>query len=743
MILRTARAFKLVNKWKPLGELLTFIWNSISDIANFAVLLSIVIFMFALIGMELFANCVKFNEENKKDLVHGVSDRMNYDDIGNALRSVFDLLVGDNWTTTLFLYTRFNMASAVIFFLSAFFVINLIMLNLFLAIILQNFFQDEQKKILDEEDRSNQAFLESKKSTRRGLIVKKGPVPVRSGEGSTSSKDSCPPADQYKHREWTLLIALKIFRSMIALGKEVKAKHLKVHAKTLVGMALMIFSAENKLRRTLYDALLSSGYQAALYVVMFVYSVMLSFHTSMHDPDGGLRIAVKVVDITTAVFFSLDAFCKIVIFGLISNGEKSYLRSGWNILDLLLTIIQIVNLAIPEEYIAVRKMLFMCSVLRILRIVTASEGFRLCIQAIINGAFKIAQTLFIAILFFFIFGVIGIQLFGGYLFYCDRTNLGSEVKIVTAFDCMNMGGDWRDRDVNFNNIFSAILTLFELFTGKSLTNLYKFLPDVTDIDLEPVRDSQPYYALFIIAFMIIGFIFIKAILTGVISDTFFKEKDILQGFKNLTPAQLKWAKLATIMFKAHPTKMYSKDSRFYPLYRFLSHPAFNWFIIGVLVLNGVALSLTWHRVGYRTGRFHGIAPLNMWDRRLHHRFPGYIRNRDRAKAAMLREGLLLRGMEQVRVPGGGGRGHLSHRGHLLPAKLAALRGDNVDLPCEQIAEPVQAGRDPAEDVPDLHLGPDSDREPGDAVLHLHLPLRHCRRAPIRRNQAAELPRGPC
>ncbi len=601
VILRTSRTFKLVNKWKSLGNMLTFIWNAISDIANFAVLLAIVVFMFAVIGMELFAEQVKFNAEDKKDLIHGVSDRMHYDDLGNALRSVFALLVGDNWTTTFYLYNRFNKASATVFFLCAFFVINILMLNLFVAIILENISEDEQKKRLEVEERSNQEYWESKKS-KRGSVSKT----EAAGAGGKDGTSYRGVMEQYKHRERTLLGALKIFKRLVALEKEVKAKRKLNRERMLYGRSFMIFDTDSKLRLCLHTIVDTFVYQTVLYIVMFAYCILLSFHTPLYDPNGGLRRAITVVDIVTAAFFSLDALCKAVAFGLVANGEKSYLRSGWNVLDLILTIMQIVNLGLPESYANVRKVLYMCSVLRIAKVVTMREGFRLCIQAVINGAFRILQALFIAILFFIIFAIIGVQFFGGYLFYCDRTNLGSEVEIKSIYDCMNLGGEWRDRDVSFNNVFSAILTLFELFTGKSLFNLYRYLPDITDIDLEPVRDSEPTYTLFIVAFMIVGFIFIRAVVTGVISDTFFKEKDILQGFRDLTPAQIKWAKLANIMFKAHPEKMYPREAALHPLHRFLTHSLFHLLISIVLVLNGVAMALTWHRVDAEIDHVHGL-----------------------------------------------------------------------------------------------------------------------------------------
>ena len=77
----------------------------------------------------------------------------------------------------------------------------------------------------------------------------------------------------------------------------------------------------------------------------------------------------------------------------------------------------------------------------------------------------------VLLLFILIFAIIGINLFKGTFFYCTFDNIPhnhySELKALmsnvdTKFDCINLGGSWINRNENFDNIGSAILTLFEL-----------------------------------------------------------------------------------------------------------------------------------------------------------------------------------------------------------------------------------------------------------------------------------------
>eukprot|EP00831_Metopus_contortus_P043047 TRINITY_DN34577_c0_g1_i1.p1 TRINITY_DN34577_c0_g1~~TRINITY_DN34577_c0_g1_i1.p1 ORF type:complete len:370 (+),score=21.68 TRINITY_DN34577_c0_g1_i1:103-1110(+) len=207
---------------------------------------------------------------------------------------------------------------------------------------------------------------------------------------------------------------------------------------------------------------------------------------------------------------------------------------------------------------------------------------------------RIIQTLLIALLFYVVFGIIGVEFFKGLLYYCE-SNSTSSGTVDSSYDCMNYGGEWRDRDISFDNIFLATMTLFELSTGKSLTNLFNYLPDIAGLEKAPIENNRPFYIIYVMIYMLFGFFFIRAFLTGVISDTFSKEKDKLQGFSMLSPIQVKWAQLAKIIFKAHPIKKYPETSKTYPLHRMFTSTGYEAFMIVMLLWSTISLALTWFR----------------------------------------------------------------------------------------------------------------------------------------------------
>lgn len=55
-------------------------------------------------------------------------------------------------------------------------------------------------------------------------------------------------------------------------------------------------------------------------------------------------------------------------------------------------------------------------------------------------------------------------------------------EINNKFDCLNYGGSWNNSKQNFDNIFTAMLTLFEMMTTEGwMTVLYMGI-DATGID---------------------------------------------------------------------------------------------------------------------------------------------------------------------------------------------------------------------------------------------------------------------
>ena len=146
-----------MRSWTTLRELLFKIKQTSKEITTFATLLIICMFVFTLLGMELYGHKVRFDLDNNvlaDNKSEGMAPRPNFDSFYMAFTTIFIVFIGEDWHTVMHNYYRVEGLSAVLFFPTLFVVLHLILLNLFLAILLHHFeTTDEEQYARDREDK--------------------------------------------------------------------------------------------------------------------------------------------------------------------------------------------------------------------------------------------------------------------------------------------------------------------------------------------------------------------------------------------------------------------------------------------------------------------------------------------------------------------------------------------------------------------------------------------------------------
>lgn len=134
---RLLRVFKVTKYWRSLSNLVASLLNSIQSIASLLLLLFLFIVIFALLGMQVFGG--KFNFDPTVD-----KPRSNFDSFWQSLLTVFQILTGEDWNMVMYSGIRAygGVASigviACIYFIILFICGNYILLNVFLAIAVDN-----------------------------------------------------------------------------------------------------------------------------------------------------------------------------------------------------------------------------------------------------------------------------------------------------------------------------------------------------------------------------------------------------------------------------------------------------------------------------------------------------------------------------------------------------------------------------------------------------------------------------
>jgi hypothetical protein len=109
--IRLLRVFKLARVWKDFYELGKNILRSLKDISTFAILLAIAMFILCLLGLELFADKIKFDSDGRPSAT-GVAMRNNFDKPWFGFITIFIVFVGDDWNSIMYEHYRFFLTTS-------------------------------------------------------------------------------------------------------------------------------------------------------------------------------------------------------------------------------------------------------------------------------------------------------------------------------------------------------------------------------------------------------------------------------------------------------------------------------------------------------------------------------------------------------------------------------------------------------------------------------------------------------
>ncbi|XP_066432018.1 sodium channel protein type 2 subunit alpha isoform X9 [Eleutherodactylus coqui] len=150
---RLLRVFKLAKSWPTLNMLIKIIGNSVGALGNLTLVLAIIVFIFAVVGMQLFG-------KSYKECVCKISDdcelpRWHMNDFFHSFLIVFRVLCGE-WIETMWDCMEVaGQSLCLLVFMLVMVIGNLVVLNLFLALLLSSFSSDNLTATDDDNEMNN------------------------------------------------------------------------------------------------------------------------------------------------------------------------------------------------------------------------------------------------------------------------------------------------------------------------------------------------------------------------------------------------------------------------------------------------------------------------------------------------------------------------------------------------------------------------------------------------------------
>ncbi|XP_065263281.1 voltage-dependent L-type calcium channel subunit alpha-1D isoform X2 [Emys orbicularis] len=603
---RLLRIFKVTRHWTSLSNLVASLLNSMKSIASLLLLLFLFIIIFSLLGMQLFGGKFNFDETQTK--------RSTFDNFPQALLTVFQILTGEDWNAVMYdgimAYGGPSSSGMVvcIYFIILFICGNYILLNVFLAIAVDNLADAEslntaQKEEAEEKQRKKNArkeSLENKKGDKSEGDQKKAKdnkvTIAEYREGEDEDKDPYPPCDvpvgedeEDEEDEPEVPVGPRP-RRISELNMKEKITPIPE------GSAFFIFSSTNPIRVGCHRLINHHIFTNLILVFIMLSSVSLAAEDPIRSHSFRNNI-LGYFDYAFTAIFTVEILLKMTAFGAFLH-KGSFCRNYFNLLDLLVVGVSLVSFGIQSSAISVVKILRVLRVLRPLRAINRAKGLKHVVQCVFVAIRTIGNIMIVTTLLQFMFACIGVQLFKGKFYRCtDEAKQNPE-------DCRGIfivykDGDvdnpmvrervWQNSDFNFDNVLSAMMALFTVSTFEGWPALLYKAIDSNAENIGPVYNYRVEISIFFIIYIIIIAFFMMNIFVGFVIVTFQEQGE--QEYKNceLDKNQRQCVEYA---LKARPLRRYiPKNPYQYKFWYMVNSTGFEYIMFVLIMLNTLCLAM--------------------------------------------------------------------------------------------------------------------------------------------------------
>ncbi|XP_044927713.1 voltage-dependent L-type calcium channel subunit alpha-1C isoform X27 [Mustela putorius furo] len=616
---RLLRIFKITRYWNSLSNLVASLLNSVRSIASLLLLLFLFIIIFSLLGMQLFGGKFNFDEMQTR--------RSTFDNFPQSLLTVFQILTGEDWNSVMYdgimAYggPSFPGMLVCIYFIILFICGNYILLNVFLAIAVDNLADAEsltsaQKE--EEEEKERKKLARTASPEKKQEVVEKPAVEetkeekielksiTADGESPPTTKinmDDLQPNENedkspYPNPENTGEEDEE--EPEMPVGprpRPLSELHLKEKAVPMPeASAFFIFSPNNRFRlqchRIVNDTIFTN-------LILF-FILLSSISLAAEDPVQHTSFRNHILfyfDIVFTTIFTIEIALKMTAYGAFLH-KGSFCRNYFNILDLLVVSVSLISFGIQSSAINVVKILRVLRVLRPLRAINRAKGLKHVVQCVFVAIRTIGNIVIVTTLLQFMFACIGVQLFKGKLYTCSDSSKQTEAECKGNYITYKDGEvdhpiiqprSWENSKFDFDNVLAAMMALFTVSTFEGWPELlYRSIDSHTE-DKGPIYNYRVEISIFFIIYIIIIAFFMMNIFVGFVIVTFQEQGE--QEYKNceLDKNQRQCVEYA---LKARPLRRYiPKNQHQYKVWYVVNSTYFEYLMFVLILLNTICLAM--------------------------------------------------------------------------------------------------------------------------------------------------------
>ncbi|XP_073701241.1 sodium channel, voltage-gated, type I-like, alpha [Garra rufa] len=490
---RLLRVFKLAKSWPTLNMLIKIIGNSLGALSNLTLVLAIIVFIFAVVGMQLFG-------KNYRDCVCKISEdctlpRWHMNDFFHSFLIVFRVLCGE-WIETMWDCMQVaGQPLCLLVFMMVMVIGNLVVLNLFLALLLSSFSADNLAA--PEPEGENNLQIAVGRIKRGGALVK-----------------AC---------------LQNFFRSGCIRKRKPKKK--TVDGNVILRSCKGINDNSNHTTLELVKGTEGSDVDSDTENFISNPSLTVSVPIAVEESDFECLNTEDFSSLSSDLEEDKEKLSDVAPSS--SEGSTVDLRhfgkDGEDALDF-----ELEESMDPDGCFTpgdAAHSLFTISCPSVLTKMFSS----VVVNALLGAIPSIMNVLLVCLIFWLIFSIVGVNFFAGKFYECVNKTSGkrmSSTEIYNKSECKLAGSEeatWRNLKINFDNVGNGYLALLQVATFKGWMPIMYAAVDSRGVDDQPEYEVNLYMYLYFVIFIILGAFFTLNLFIGVIIDNFNQQKKKFGG----------------------------------------------------------------------------------------------------------------------------------------------------------------------------------------------------------------------
>jgi len=570
-------------------------------------------------------------------VIVGFPPRLNYDDISSSVITTFQLVTAEGWNDNLYDTVANVGGLGAIYYVCLITVGNWMLLNLFIAILITKFNQQKKLALMMNLELMQQRLLEKLGNLDEGDLASRIEELF-----SSIDKDNSGEIDMYEFggaleqlevklspkqlfnlvrqydtdksgsidfEEFLAMIKQLLQEARVSLSSSNNLDHLeedarKVHAnkhqddeeptaQEELERSLFCLHAHNPFRVLCLRIAGNKLFEQFILLCIAVSTFCLAIDNPNIGEGSGLQKFLSGADLFLNIAFTFECVTKIVAFSF-----KRYIKSTWNRLDFLIVCTSLIDMALTMGLQGQNVDLSMLKIFRIfrvfralrpLRIIAKARGLQVLVKTLLGAIKPAANTLAIAIAFFSVLGILGMQLLSGKMGGCSDMRIShrfdTETEEVTYLGCRGLEEDgsprdWGSYDINFDNFWQALRSMFIIATQDNWPGHMFAGIDARSSLLGPWEGNNKAMFFFYLAAVLVSAFVVVNMFIGVFVDVYNEKCEVTPPSKPPTLVEL-----LPVVFKdpEHGAQAY--------IFTLITHQNFDFFIAFFIIFNVVSMAV--------------------------------------------------------------------------------------------------------------------------------------------------------